>query len=118
MEYSFEKLRVWQEAKGLVVLLYKITNDFPKSELYGLSSQLRRAGLSVPSNIAEGSGRTGRKDQSRFYTIAYSSLIEVLNQLIIAEELGFLSEEDLKELRKRIEYISNMLNALKTSVNN
>jgi len=115
MEYSFEKLRVWQEAKVLLVMLYRITNGFPKSELYGFTSQLRRAGLSVPSNIAEGSSRTGKKDQSRFYTIAYSSLIEILNQVIIAEELGFISSEELLELRKNIEHISNMLNALRKS---
>ena len=98
MEYSFEKLRVWQEAKKLVVSVYRITNNFPKSELYVFTTQLRRASLSVASNKAEGSSRKTPKDQARLFSIAYSSLIEVLNQLIIAEELEYISQKDLIEL--------------------
>ena len=99
--FSFEKLLVWQKAKHLVLDVYQITNDFPKEEMYGLTSQLRRASISVTSNIAEGSSRKTPKDQNRFYVMAYSSGIEILNQLIISEALGFLNDKKLKESRKK-----------------
>lgn len=88
MEYSFEKLDVWKKAKDFVVRIYKVTADFPEEEKFGLISQLRRASVSISSNIAEGSSRTSPDDQGRFYIIAYSSAIEVLNQLIISTDLN------------------------------
>ena len=82
--YSFEKLRVWQNAKDLVVEVYKITRNFPDEGKFGLTSQVRRAALSVTANIAEGSGRTSSKDQAHFYQMAYSSLLELLNHFYIS----------------------------------
>ena len=91
MEYKFvfEKLEVWQLAKELAVELYGATKKFPVEERYGLVSQINRAVISVVSNIAEGASRTSKKDRAHFYQIAYSSLMEVAAQLIIAYELTF-----------------------------
>ena len=79
-KYPFEKLDVWQNARKLTIEVYKITNDFPKYELFGLTNQINRSVISVSSNIAEGSGRKSKKDQANFTTIAYSSLLELTNQ--------------------------------------
>jgi four helix bundle protein len=115
--FSFEKLLVWQKAKELTLEVYHITNNFPTEEKFGLTSQLRRASISVSSNIAEGSSRKTPKDQNRFYVIAYSSGIEILNQLIISEALGYLNEKKLKESRKKLSEILAMLDALSKSLN-
>lgn len=111
--YAFEKLDVWILSKSLAVKIYFFTNSFPASEKYGMISQLRRASVSISSNIAEGSSRTTLKDQAHFYTIAYGSLIEVLNQLIISFELNWIKEVDLNELRMEIESLSRQLNGLR-----
>lgn len=113
--YAFEKLQVWHDARALVKEIYKLTESLPAEEKYGLSSQMRRSGVSVISNIAEGSGRSSKKDQAHFYQMAFSSLIELLNQLIISHDLTFISDEDLHVLRKEIEKISNKINALRKS---
>ena len=86
-------LRVWQDAMALVRKVYVVTRDFPKDEQYGLSSQLRRAAVSVPSNIAEGAARTGKKEFARFLSVARGSLTEVETQILIAKDLGYLTEE-------------------------
>ena len=112
MKYSFESLEVWQYARELVNVIYSVTATFPSEEKYGLTSQLRRASVSVSSNMAEGSTRLSKKDKARFYEMAYGSLIEVLNQLIIAQDLKFISENQLVDLRSQVERISRMLNAL------
>ena len=112
--YGFEKLQVWQEARGLAKAVYQLTQTFPDSEKYGLVSQIRRASISVASNIAEGAGRSGEKERQQFYRMAYSSLMELLNQLIISVDLDFLAKEDVdKDLRPRIESISSKLFSLK-----
>ncbi|NJB83196.1 four helix bundle protein [Wenyingzhuangia aestuarii] len=113
--FSFEKLNVWNDSKELVKEIYKTTNGFPESEKYGLTSQLRRASISVPSNIAEGSSRKTSKDQAHFTTLAYSSLMEVLNQIIIAYELVYINNQTYQNLRSQIEMISNKLNALRNT---
>lgn len=104
---------VWQDAKNLTHLVYKVTKDFPSEEKYGLVSQLRRAVISVSSNIAEGSSRISPKDQAHFYQMAFSSLMEVLSQIIISIELGYMHEEEV--FRLEISKISNKLNALRKS---
>lgn len=114
-EYSFEKLNVWKQSISYVEKIYKITDKFPKSELYSLISQLRRAAVSIPSNIAEGSTRKSFKDQARYSEIAFGSLIETLNQIIIANKLNYINNEDLNSIRLEIEDISRQLNALKSS---
>jgi len=111
--FSFEKLVVWQDSRKLVKEIYLLTETFPKTEIYGICSQMQRASVSVSSNIVEGSSRLTAKDQSRFYTISFSSLTEVLSQLILAVDLGFMKEELLiGKFRPQIEKIALQLNAL------
>lgn len=108
--YSFEKLDVWQESKELAKEVYCITKDMPDSEKFGISNQLRRAAISVSSNIAEGSSRLSNKSKSHFYEIAYSSLMELFNQMVISEELKLLIFP--LSMRNRVYKISNLLNKL------
>jgi len=115
-QYSFEKLNVWQEARVLVKSIYTITRTFPKEEIFGITSQMRRAAISICSNIAEESGRTTKPDQANFYRIAYSSLLELLNQLIISTDLTFISDSELIELRKKIDSIAFKLASLRNSL--
>jgi len=114
-KFSFEKLDVWQLAKELVKKIYQITKAFRDGERYGLISQINRSAISVTANIAEGSSRIGKKDQSRFYVMAYSSLLELTSHLIITNELGFIKDDELKDLRIQISELSNKLNALNKS---
>lgn len=114
--YGFEKLAVWQEVRIFVKSIYIMTKSFPQEEKYGLTDQLRRAAVSVSSNIAEGSNRKSSKDQSHFYQISYSSLMEVLSQLIISFDLRYISEEEYESKRNSIEKLSYLLNQLNKSV--
>ena len=111
--YSFEKLEVWVEAKELSKMIYTITKEFPNDEKFGLTSQLKRASISICSNIAEGSARKTNKDKAHFTVIAFSSAVEVLNQIIIAHELSLINTEKYTVLRQNIESITNKLNALR-----
>lgn len=111
--YSFEKLEVWVEAKEFAKAIYQITSNFPDAERFGLTSQLRRAAVSIASNIAEGSARNSFKDKAHFSTVAFGSAVEVLNQLIIAHEIGFLPQIDYLQSRTLVESITNKLNALR-----
>jgi four helix bundle protein len=90
---SFQELEVWREAHNLVLNIYKITAEFPKSELFGLVSQMRRAAVSVPANIAEGFKRLGRPDKLRFYNIAEASLEEVKYYIILSSDLGYAPKQ-------------------------
>lgn len=114
-KYSFEKLNVWQQSMDFVEKIYKITNCFPKSELYCLTSQIKRAVISIPSNIAEGCTRKSFKDQARFSEIAFGSLLEILNQVIIANRLNYIKDDELEIIRLEIESIARQLNSLKKS---
>jgi four helix bundle protein len=114
-QFSFEKLEVWQLARRLTMDIYRDTITFPREEKYLLISQLRRAAVSVASNLAEGSTRVSAKDKAHFTTIAFSSLMEVLNQLIIAVDLRYLNEENLNRFRKQIQTLSVKLSNLKRS---
>ncbi|NNT72252.1 four helix bundle protein [Flavobacterium sp. IMCC34852] len=111
--FSFEKLEVWIESKEFSKYIYEVTSKFPETEKFGLISQLRRASISVSSNIAEGSARRSYKDKAHFTSIAFSSAVEVLNQLIISFELNFISETDYITLREKLESITNKLNSLR-----
>lgn len=95
---NFTDLLAWQKAKDLAIMIYKLTDNFPKTEMFGLSSQLRRAVISVSSNIAEGFSRSTSKDKNHFYAIAKGSLTEIESQLLIAEELGFIKNGNLSDL--------------------
>jgi four helix bundle protein len=94
---SYKDLLVWKKAKALAVAVYRATDRFPKGELFGLTSQMRRAAISVASNIAEGQGRGSKKDFAKFLCMARGSLLELQTQLEIAEELGMGNEVELKE---------------------
>ena len=110
--FSFERLDVWKRSRLMTKMVYKTTNDFPDSEKFGITGQIRRAVISVCSNIAEGSSRKSRKDQTHFYNMAFSSLMESLNQLIISNDLEYLDDKTLSELREEIHTISMMINGL------
>jgi four helix bundle protein len=114
--FSFERLEVWNKSRLLTKKIYNETKNYPDSEKFGIVSQLRRAVISVCSNIAEGASRKSKKDQLHFYNMAFSSLMETLNQLIISNDLDYLDSKSLEELRKEIHSISRMLNGLCNSL--
>lgn len=116
--YSFEKLEGWQHARKLAVWTYTITNKFPKEERFGMTLQMRRAAISIASNLAEGTSRKTSKDQSHFSTIAYSSTIELLNDLIISKDLSFLSETLYHEGRDLVERQTFLIARLRKSQEN
>lgn len=109
---SYKELTVWQKSVELVSEMYQVTKRFPKEEMYGLISQIRRSAVSVPSNIAEGWGRGSTQEYIRFLTIARGSLMELETQLIISEKLTYLTSEQQAALSKSIEQIGRMLNGL------
>ena len=113
--YSFEKLNVWEKARKLSVIIYNVTKDFPKEEMFGLTSQMRRCSISIASNIAEGTGRHSPKDKARFTEIAYGSTLELLNQTIISNDIKFVTDENYMLIRMEIDEISAMLDALHKS---
>ena len=116
MEYfSFRKLRVYNHAMHLVVYVYDLLKLFPKEENYALGDQLRRAVVSIPSNIAEGMGRTSVKEQIHFIEIAFGSLNEVMCQLEIAYELKFINNEQLSLADEQIRSIAQMLSGLRNT---
>ena len=116
MAYAFERLNAWQEARKLVVMVYQLLDQFPKFEKYALCDQIRRSIVSVPSNIAEGSGRISPREQLHFYEIAYGSLMEAYNQLILASDLNYIEIHNLKEVQPQIDLVARMLNGLRASL--
>ncbi len=109
---NFTDLTVWQSAHELVIALYSKTKQFPKEEMFGLTSQIRRAAISIPSNIAEGFGRKAQGEKRHFYTIAAGSLTEVQSQLYLSKDLGFKSACDFEELYEMSISVYRQLNAL------
>ncbi|WP_158961353.1 four helix bundle protein [Myroides fluvii] len=110
--FYFEKLLVWQNARSVTKDIYIVTRNYPNDEKFGLVSQLRRAVSSVTANVAEGMSRATNKDRLHMLNIAYSSAIEVINFLILSLDLGFISEEEYRVLRQKIELITNQLQSL------
>ena len=115
LTYSFEKLDVWVEARKFVKWVYMVTASFPNDEKFELVLQLRRAAISIASNLAEGSGRTGSKDQAHFSHMAYGSSIEVLTQLFLSNDLKFIDDLLLHEGRHQLENITFKIAALRKS---
>lgn len=111
---SYKELIVWQKAMQLVKEVYFLTDKFPRSEIYGLSSQMRRAAVSVPSNIAEGYGRKSPKEYAQFYSIAYGSSLELETQTIIAKELRLADNKDFSKVEQLLKEVSKMLNSMTT----
>jgi len=114
-QFAFERLDVWQDARKLVKEIYIITNRFPNEERFGLTGQIRRSALSVCANLAEGTTRKSYKEQAHFTMIAYGSLIELLNHLILAEDLTFINADELIRLRGMLQPLSVRINNLRNS---
>lgn len=115
-KYSYKTLDAYKEAKALVLQVYSLLKQFPKEEQYALCDQLRRAVISVPSNIAEGSGRTSAKDQAHFFEMAFGSLMEVNCQIDIAHDLGYISRDDVENIEKHVKSISALLSGLRRKI--
>lgn len=113
---GFESLDVWKYSLDLTKTIYKITSTFPKEEIFGLTNQIRRASVSIGSNIAEGSAKNSSKEFLRYISIALGSSAEVKAQILIAFEIGFLNEENKIELLDKINKIGKMLKGLENSL--
>ena len=115
-DFYYRKLRVYQEAMILLGEVYQLSQKFPIHELHGLTNQIQRAAVSIPSNIAEGMGRFSIKERIRFIEISNGSLMEVMCQLEIAQQLGYILEEELKKEENRISEIAKMMIGLRRNL--
>lgn len=115
-EFTYRKLRVYQQSKKLVLVIYDLLRYFPKEENYALCDQLRRAVISIPSNIAEGISRASHKEQIHFIEISFGSLNEVMCQVEIANELGIIAKEHLQLVEEYYRTIAQMLSGLRRSI--
>lgn len=109
---NFRELTVWKRGVKLASRIYKLTSDFPKSEMYGLTSQIRRSAVSISSNIAEGAGRGSDKDFAKFLRISFGSACELETQLIIANDLEYLNSNDFRTTLKELDEIQKMIYTL------
>ena len=114
--FRFEKLDVWQHAIEFAGRAYAVTRAFPENERYGLTSQLRRAAVSISSNVVEGSGRNSDTEFARYIEIAYASLMEVVSQATIAHRQGFMHQQAFDELYQASERLARMLSGLRSSL--
>lgn len=110
--HDFRSLRVWQDAMNLVELIYQITQQFPEAEKFGLTSQIRRSAVSIPSNIAEGARRNSDKEFRHFLGIASGSGGELYTQLVLAERLGFIRKQEVDSVIEKVELINKMISKL------
>jgi four helix bundle protein len=110
--HNYKELKVWQKARELVKFIYELTNKYPKEEIYTLTSQVRRAVVSIPSNIAEGAGHFSNKQFSRFLEIAYASSCELDTQVILSFDLNFINQDELKNSGLFIDEVQKMLSGL------
>lgn len=117
MIHSYRDLEVWQKSMDLVEMCYRVTHNFPKNEVYGLTSQLRRAAISVPANIAEGRQRQHRKEFMQHLSIAYGSLAELETHLELAQRLNYLERFQMDDALDMTNRIGRMINGLKRSLN-
>ena len=113
---NYKDLVAWQKAMDLVEAVYSATQRFPKEEVYVLTSQIRRAAISVPSNIAEGQGRNSENDYRRFLSIAHGSLREVETQILIAERLQYVTSDEVPRLLALIDEVSRLLQGLQKAI--
>ena len=118
MTKNYTDLIVWQKAMDLVTEIYRITRELPKDELFGLTSQLRRAAVSIPSNIAEGQGRLSKGEFRVFLGNARGSLAEVETQILIAQNLSYLDEPEINRLLAMVEEVGKVLNGVLSAVKN
>ena len=115
-DFSYRKLNVYQLSKKLVTDIYKILGTFPNTETYALSDQLRRAVISIPSNIAEGTAKASPKEQLHFLEIAYGSLMEIMCQLEISYDLGYIDQVQLRQSEEEIVMIYKMLSSMQSTL--
>lgn len=113
---SFTGLQSWQEGHKFILKIYQVTQDFPKSEIFGLTSQLRRAAVSITSNLAEGFGRKSQKEKIQFYRIALGSLTETQNQILIARDVQYIKDGDFNMLAEHTVTIGKLINGLIRSI--
>ena len=113
---DFKQLKVWQRAHQVTLEIYRVTGRFPQTELYGLTSQMRRCAVSMGSNIAEGRGRDGDPDFGRFIQIAAGSAAELEYQLLVARDLGYLPESEYTKLNSNLAEVGRMLISLRGSI--
>lgn len=111
--HNFRKIKAWEEAMELAEMVYKLTNDFPDSERFGLTSQMRRCAVSIVSNIAEGAGRDSHPQFVHFLSIANASGNELLTQLMLSKRLNFILDEDLKRLEDQTDKVQRMITKFK-----
>ncbi|MDO5656643.1 MAG: four helix bundle protein [Flavobacteriaceae bacterium] len=116
MNHNFKKLQIWKRSMQLSIEIHKLTNSFPTDEKFSLISQLRRAAVSIHSNISEGSGRSSNKDFSRFLFHSTGSLCELESQLIYAYEVGYLDLKILENFQNEIQEIQNMIYAFESNL--
>ena len=109
---SYKELIVWQKSRKLVKLAYQVTEPFPKGELFGLTSQIRRAAVSIPANLAEGYTRKHRKEYIQFVRVAYASGAELETLFVLSSDLGFIKLAELEEIQALLDEIMRMLNKL------
>lgn len=109
---SFTDLNAWKTGHGLVLLIYKITKEFPKEEIFGVTNQLRRAAVSITSNIAEGFSRISYKEKLQFYSMSLGSLTELQNQILIAKDVNYLNKEKFDDVAKQTVNLSKLINGL------
>lgn len=114
--HRYKELEVWKKAVGLATDIYQMTDRFPDTEKYGLTSQMRRSAVSISSNIAEGAGRDHQKDFSRFLSIALGSFFELETQLIVSNQVGITKEAELNPIQEEVTYLGNMLYKLKKTL--
>ncbi|MCC9168274.1 four helix bundle protein [Pontibacter harenae] len=114
--HSFKNLKIWQRSMELAKLVYETTASFPSNEKYGLTSQINRAAVSVPSNIAEGAGRNSTKEFAQFLSIALGSAFELETQLLLASSIGLIKEASLYPLLGQLEQIQKMIHSFRSSI--
>ena len=115
--HNYNNLQIWQQAMDLVEDIYKLTASFPTEEKFGLVSQMTRAAVSIPSNIAEGAGRNSDKDFAHFVSIAIGSLYELNTQIVLSERLGYINQIQSQELQKKLDNLQRKSVSFKSKLN-
>lgn len=115
--HNYKELKVWQKSIDLTIELYKVLSGFPADERFGLISQIKRASVSIPSNIAEGAGRSSGKESKHFLSISLGSSFEIETQIIVANKLGLLDNDKMEIITSKISEIQKMIYTLERSIN-
>lgn len=114
--HNYKNLHIWQEGINLARKIYEVTGNFPANEKYGIVSQMTRAAVSIPSNIAEGAGRNSNKDFANFLSIAIGSIFELHTQMTICEQIGYINEETTKQLEQQIYTLQQQITTYKQRI--